>query len=211
MSTSIDTLSAQKLKVSHAAHALNSIQRQEIGIQAIIANTPILHMADHYKVSRKFVYRQKEKALSGIEQAFEIPSNKNEKVLFHLPVTKKWLEQSLLGLMFICKSSYQGVMEFFRDIFDCQISKGTVHNIVYKYLKKAKEINHQKDLSRVKEGLHDEIYQAGDPVLVGCCARSTYCYLLKLEGSCDANLISRKIIHRFSDQCQMPEKFLAAF
>jgi hypothetical protein len=25
------------------------------------------------------------------------------------------------------------------------------------------------------------------------------------------NLISRKIIHRFSDQCQMPEKFLAAF
>ncbi|MBA3238661.1 MAG: hypothetical protein H0T62_10000 [Parachlamydiaceae bacterium] len=187
MSISIDTLSAQKLKVSHVAHSLNSNQRQEIGIQAIIGNTPILHVADRYKVSRKFVYQQKEKALSGIGKAFEIPSNKDEEVLFHLPVTKKWLEQSLLGLMFICKSSYQGVMEFFRDLFDYQISKGTVHNIVYKHLEKAKEINHQKDLSRVKEGLHDEIYQAGDPVLVGCCARSTYCYLLKLEESCDAN------------------------
>ena len=51
----------------------------------------------------------------------------------------------------------------------------------------AKEINHKQDLSEVKEGLHDEIYQAGDPVLVGCCARSTYCYLLKCEDTCDAN------------------------
>jgi hypothetical protein len=48
-------------------------------------------------------------------------------------------------------------------------------------------INSQQDLSKIKEGLHDEIYQAGDPVLVGCCARSTYCYLLSLEEACDAN------------------------
>ncbi len=84
-------------------------------------------------------------------------------------------------------ASYQGVIEFFRDILDCDISKGTVHNVVYEHLQKAKKVNLEQDLSDVKEGLHDEIYQADDPVLVGCCASSTYCYLLKVEDTCDAN------------------------
>jgi hypothetical protein len=188
MSILIDTLSSQTLKVSHAAYSLNSIKRQEIGIQAIGGYTPISHVADRYGVSRKFVYRQKEKALSGIAQAFDKPiSDKGEKVLFYIPVTKKWLMQVLLALIFICRASYQGVMEFFRDILDYDISKGNVHNIVYEHLQKVKKINFDQNLSRVKEGLHDEIYQAGNPVLVGCCARSTYCYLLKLVETCDAN------------------------
>src|SRR5271154_4965966 len=188
MSTSINTLSSQSLKVSHAAHSLNSIKRQEIGIQAIGGYTPISHVADRYGVSRKFVYQQKEKVLCGISQAFNQPVSKDgEKVLFYIPVTKKWLVQVLLALIFICRASYQGVMEFFRDILDYDISKGTVHNVVYEHLQKAKKINLEQNLSDVKKGLHDEIYQAGHPVLVGCCARSTYCYLLKLVESCDAN------------------------
>ena len=187
MSTSINTLFSQNLKVSHAAHLLNSTKRKEIGIHAITGITPISQVANLYSVSRKFVYQQKEKALDGIAYAFEKPSTMDKEVLFHIPVTKKWLEQVSLGLIFICRSSYQGVQEFFRDLFDYQISKGSVHNIVYKHLNMAKDINHKQDLSEVKEGLHDEIYQAGDPVLVGCCARSTYCYLLKLETTCDAN------------------------
>ncbi len=188
MSTLIDTLSSQTLKVSHAAHALNSIQRQEIGIHAIGGCTPISHIADRYSVSRKFIYQQKEKALNGIAQAFDKPASQtNEKVLFYIPVTKKWLTQVLLALIFICRASYQGVMEFFRDILDYDISKGTVHNVVYEHLQKTKKINLEQNLTKVKEGLHDEIYQAGNPVLVGCCARSTYCYLLKMVETCDAN------------------------
>jgi hypothetical protein len=176
MSNSIDTLSYQKLKVSCAAHSLNFISRQEIGIQAIGGNTPISHVAGHYGVSRKFVYQQKEKALNGIAQAFDKQSSaKEDEVLFYIPVTKKWLMQVLLALIFICRASYQGVTEFFRDILDYNISKGTVHNIVYEHLQQAKKINLEQNLSNVKEGLHDEIYQAGNPVLVGCCARSTYC------------------------------------
>jgi hypothetical protein len=188
MSTSIDTLSSQNLKVSHAAHSLNSAKRQEIGIQAIGGYTPISHVADRYGVSRKFVYQQKVKALGGIAHAFDNSASEDtEKVLFYIPVTKKWLMQVLLALIFICRASYQGVMEFFRDILNYEISKGSVHNIVYEHLEKAKKINLQQNLSNVKEGLHDEIYQAENPVLVGCCARSTYCYLLKLVETCDAN------------------------
>lgn len=47
MSTPIDTLFQQKLKVSHAAHFLTSVQRQYIGIQAIKGNAPIAHVAEH--------------------------------------------------------------------------------------------------------------------------------------------------------------------
>lgn len=188
MSDLINTLSSKTLKVSPAAHALNAATRQVIGIHAISGHTPISHVANRYSVSRKFVYQQKEKALEGITQAFaESSPEGDEKVLFYIPVTKKWLIQVLLALIFICRASYQGVIEFFRDALDYDISKGTVHNIVYEHLQKAKKINREQDLSHVKEGLHDEIYQAGNPVLVGCCARSTYCYLLKLVETCDAN------------------------
>jgi hypothetical protein len=148
MSTYIDTLSSQKMKVSHAAHSLNSNDRQKIGIQAIGGYTPTSHVANRYEVGRKFVYQQKEKALNGITHAFEEDSsNHDNKILFYIPVTKKWLMQVLLALIFMCRASYQGVMEFFRDILDCDISKGTVHNVVYEHLKKAKEINLEQDLS----------------------------------------------------------------
>jgi hypothetical protein len=187
MSISIDTLFQQKLKVSHTAHFLTSSQRQEIGIEAIGGHTPIAHVAERYKVSRKFVYQQKEKALEGISKAFEKQPSPNDKVLFYIPVTKQWLYQVILALIFICRASYQGVSEFFRDIFDYSISKGNIHNIIREHLMTAKKINDQQDLSHVQKGLHDEIYQLGNPVLVGCCPHSTYCYLLKLEETCDAN------------------------
>ncbi len=43
---------------------------------------------------------------------------------------------------------------------------------------KAAEINLSQDLSPVQVGLHDEIFQGKQPVLVGVDAHSTYCYLL---------------------------------
>lgn len=206
MSVSNNTLSSQTLKVSHAAHYLNSIIRQQIGIHAIGGYTPISHIADRYGVSRKFVYQQKEKAFDGIAQAFNQPTSKDgEKVLFYIPVTKKWLMQVLLALIFICRASYQGVMEFFRDILDCDISKGTVHNVVYEHLEKAKRINRGQDLSKIKEGLHDEIYQTGNPVLVGCCGRSTYCYLLSLEEVADANSWGVRLLDLKENQGLAPD------
>jgi len=39
-------------------------------------------------------------------------------------------------------------------------------------------INQSQDLSDIRVGLHDEIFQGEQPVLVGVDARSTYCYLL---------------------------------
>jgi len=210
MSTNIDTLSAQNLKVSYAAHSLNSSKRLEIGIQSIAAETSITQLANEYNVSRKFVYQQKEIALEAVTQAFEEQSVFNDdKIIFHLPVTKQWLSQFVISLLLTTRCSYQGVMEILRDVFDYEISKGSVHNIIYSVFEKCKKINSQQDLSGIRVGLHDEIYQAGDPVLVGVCADSTYCYLLSLEESCDANAWGVHLLDLKEKQNLKPNKTIA--
>ena len=107
------------------------------------------------------------------------PSQGDDDVLFHLPVTKNWLYQLILGLVLICHSSYRGVVELFRDLFDVPISVGTVHNRL-QTAEKAAGINQLQELADIAVGLQDEIFQSNKPVLVGVDAASTYCYLLKL-------------------------------
>jgi hypothetical protein len=186
MSPHIDTLSYSNFQTTSTARLLDSTQRQQIAMRAINPAIPIKRLAQYHGVSRKFVYQQKEIALNGIEEAFTAPTLDNS-ILFHLPVTKEWIKQFTLGMILIGHSSYQGVVELLRDLFDYDISKGNVHNIVYETLNQAAEINRQQDLSKIKVGAHDEIYQAQNPVLVGCDVHSTYCYLLSLEEHCDAN------------------------
>ncbi len=121
---------------------------------------------------------QKQKATDAIEDAFN-PRDKNENVLFYLPITKTWLKQFILALILICHSSYRGVKELLRDLFDYKISITSIHNLIYGYAKPANEINEKQDLSPVKNGLHDEIFQGSKPVITGVDNLSTYCYLLK--------------------------------
>lgn len=49
------------------------------------------------------------------------------------------------------------------------------------------EVNRSQDLSGIEVGLHDETYQADEPVLVGIDAGSTYCYLLRGVAHRDKN------------------------
>lgn len=55
---------------------------------------------------------------------------------------------------------------------------GTIHNRLESAAESAAKINEAQDLSRIKVGLHDEIYQGSQPVLTGVDAASLYCYLL---------------------------------
>ena len=50
----------------------------------------------------------------------------------------------------------------------------------------ADAINRNQDLSNIRVGLHDEIFQGNQPVLAGVDSRSTYCYLLAAEEHRDA-------------------------
>ncbi len=106
--------------------------------------------------------------------------------MFYLPVTRAWLRQVVLALVLLCHSSFRGVIGFFRDVLDQPIALGTVHNIVQQAVGEARRINARQDLSRVRAGSHDELFQGRQPVLVGIDLDSTYCYLLALEAHRDA-------------------------
>ena len=129
-------------------------------------------------------------------------------ILFHLPVTKPWLRQLILGLTLICRSSMRGVVELFDDVFDHDISIGTVHNVLQAAVAQARLCNEQQDLSGVRIGAHDEIFQSGHPVLVGVDADSTYCYLLSLEDHRDADTWGVRLLE-LQEQGFQPEATVA--
>ena len=69
-----------------------------------------------------------------------------DKVLFSLPVTKRWLEQVTLALTMIAHASMRGATEFMNDLLGVSISLGTVHNIHQRAARQAIAINDSIDL-----------------------------------------------------------------
>jgi hypothetical protein len=161
------------------AHHLGSPQRYHLALHALAGTYAITALADQHHVSRKFVYQVAGAADRALRHAFDPAPD--DRTLFYLPVTKAWLRQVVLVLVFCCHSSFRGVIEALRDLFDYDLSLGTVHNIVRDAVPAARRHNLGQDLSAVGIGAHDEIFQAHAPVLAGCDAETTYCYLLSPE------------------------------
>jgi len=67
------------------------------------------------------------------------------------------------------------------------VSVGCVHDVLQAATQEASAVNHDQDLSGIRVGLHDEIFQGAAPVLAGVDAASTYCYLLAAEQRRDAD------------------------
>src|SRR5262245_16996159 len=168
------------------ARQLPAHARQQLPLDAL-AGRPISQLAPQLHVSRKFVYQQLHHAHDALDQTFRPPAADAPPTLFWLPVTKPWLQQLVLGLILICHSSLRGVTELLTNLFDFPLSLGTVHNILQQAVAVARACNERQDLAAVRIGAHDELFQAGQPVLVGADVASTYCYLLRLEEHRDAD------------------------
>jgi hypothetical protein len=171
----------------HASRAssLPGPARQQLALDAL-AGVPVSQIAQDNDVSRKFVYQQLHQAQDALDHAFAPLPTDPPGPLFWLPVTRPWLGQLVLGLTLICHSSVRGVCELLQDLFDHPLSVGTVHNILHRAVAAARRINTRQDLTKVRIGAHDEIFQSDRPVLVGADVASTYCYLLSLEEHRDA-------------------------
>jgi hypothetical protein len=174
--------------IPNGCHAkeLPPSERQQLALQALSGAQTVTALADEADVSRKFVYQQMTIADRALDDAFA-PQAVDDQVLFHLPVTKQWLQQLTLGLVLICHSPLRGVVELLRDVFSFNVSVGTVFNTINAAVAPAREHNRVQDLSYVRVGAHDEIFQSRQPVLVGVDALSTYCYLLSREDHRDAD------------------------
>lgn len=181
-------------QTNNCAKQIEDELRLRIAIEALAGKAPISQLSREHSISRKFVYAQKDKASQILKEAFVNTTSKDSEVLFHIPVTKKWLEQVVLSLILDCHSSYGGVIEFFQNILNHDICKGTIFNIARNAATKAVDINQEQDLSAIKVGAHDEIFQRGKPVLVGCDVRSTYIYLLSLEEHRDADTWGTRLL-----------------
>src|SRR5215211_723922 len=127
LSTRPPTPSHPRSTTSCPAHALGPPQRQRLAVEALAGTVPITELADQTQVSRRFVYRQQAIAQDALDNAFDPPPTDNA-VLFHLPVTKRWVRQFTLGLVLIGHCPLRGVVELFCDFFDFDISLGSVHN-----------------------------------------------------------------------------------
>jgi len=158
----------------------------DLAIQALGRSETVSDLAARHGVSRKFVYQQTHKAVTALDDAFS-PATPDDEVLFELAVTKAWLHQVIVGLTLICRSSYRGVVEFLRDLLGVPVSVGCVHDVLQAATRQASAINREQDLSGIRVGLHDEVFQGATPVLAGVDAQSTYCYLLAAERHRDAD------------------------
>ena len=192
------------------ARMLGADQRQELAVAALAGTETITALAQEHQVSRKFVSQQAANAAQALHEAFAPNPGSDQAVLFYLPVTKAWLRQLVLALLLICHSSYRGVVELLRDLFAYDISVGTVHNIVQAAVPLARQHNAAADVSGIRIGAHDEIFQGGQPVLVGADVASTFCYLLSLEEHRDGDTWGIRLLE-LQDRGFQPEATIADF
>jgi len=141
-----------------------------LALQALAGTEPVSVVAERSGVSRPTVYRQMNRANGALDALFTPAACADDKVLFTLPITRRWLEQVALGLTLIGHASFRGVIEFMHDLLGMPLS-----------------LDADIDLSSVRVGLHDELFQGSQPVLAGIDVASTYCYLLAPEARRDGD------------------------
>ena len=77
-----------------------------------------------------------------------------------------------------CKGSIEDIQAHFENIFDLHISEGSISNILSEAADRAKAFNESIPLDKIKIGVSDGIFQAGDSVLVGVEPTSTFVCLM---------------------------------
>ena len=85
------------------AKIMNSEQRKNIALKIITNNSTVTQISKQYKISRKFINQQTSKAIGAIDIKFA--STDSEPPLLYVPVTKAWINQTVLTLMLTCKAS----------------------------------------------------------------------------------------------------------
>ena len=174
---------------SSAAARMDPSERKKLALEAMARRQPLSRVAREHEVSRKFVYSQVEKADKALDSAFSPTGEElgGDIPLFYLPVTKNWIRGFVVSLALSCHAPYRGILDLLDDHLYSHLAIGTVHNILYEAVLAARKVNARENLSGVRVGAHDEIFQAGRPVLTGVDVHSLYCYLLSLEEHRDAD------------------------
>ena len=93
-------------------------------------------------------------------------------------VDQSLIKRTIVSCALECKGSIEDIQAHLENIFKLHISEGSISNILSEAAVKAKAFNEAIPLDKIKIGVSDEIFQAGDPVLVGVDPISTFVYLI---------------------------------
>jgi len=158
--------------------------RKHLGLSAASNKDTITGLAKRNGVCRKTVRKARDKTLTAVDDAF---STNHSDILFHIPVTKKWIESLVLGLMLITRASYRSIKTLLNDLFDSSISLGKIHNIFRAASGEANKINSSIDLANIDNLCADELYHHNKPILNAVDAYSHYCCILSINDHRDGD------------------------
>lgn len=160
-------------KKDHGSRIPLSVKK-EIALESIKREHTIVDIARRYDCSRNTVYEQQEIALTAANNAFE----KEEGVLFYLPVTKDFIHATVVDLWVGCKVSTRDIVCHLKNTMDYHLSVGSVTNILDAASDKAPSINDSYNLSAIKDSAADELYHHNKPLLASVDIPSRFCALL---------------------------------
>jgi hypothetical protein len=93
-------------------------------------------------------------------------------------IDQSMIKRAIVSCALECKGSIEDIQAHLENIFNLHISEGSISNILSEAADKAKAFNESIRLDKIKIGVSDEIFQAGDPVLVGVDPICTFVYLM---------------------------------
>ena len=167
---------------------LNSMLKESLSIEAI-RSTNLTKTANDYNTTRKTVYRHKTKALNAINDAFSAKSH-NDRVLYHLPITKDYIKTTIVALHGIAKVSERDIQSVIECLFDYSISIGSINGVLNDISLTARAINSSYTHENCKHSASDECFHQGKPVLAVSDIPSKFCLLLELEDIANTDMFS---------------------
>lgn len=154
-------------------------QKNIIGMKAL-SGSSVTKLSQEFEVNRVFVYAQKSRIKEMLES--ESPYSNRPVVEFD----QRMIEKIIIAGMLICKGSTEDIQRFLNEVFGLSISIGKISSVINEAALTAKRWNDSIDLSTIKTGANDEIFQGHSPVLVGVDPLTTYTYLLNSAKHRDA-------------------------
>ena len=129
-----------KITKQSRAKSLQPELKQELALGVLSKSSNISQLSRDHQVSRKFLYANATKANEALLQVYQ-PAPTEQQVLYYLPITKAFIRQLIVALLFLCHASFRGVQTLLSDVFDYQISLGSIHNYITAVVPKARQIN----------------------------------------------------------------------
>lgn len=98
-----------------------------------------------------------------------------------IAANEPFYEKMVISLALDSSASEEGIQRFLEENFHKHFSIGKISQILNRAAGRAAEFDASIDLSSIRQGANDEIFQCGTPVLTGIDPVSTYIYLLQQE------------------------------